>query len=52
MVIAAALDCMWAVAAGSVGDRLRSSAAVRRWLDRISGGTYLGLGVAAALSRR
>jgi threonine/homoserine/homoserine lactone efflux protein len=50
--IAAVLDCTWAVAAGSVGDRLRRSISVRRWLDRISGGAYLGLGVAAALSRR
>jgi threonine/homoserine/homoserine lactone efflux protein len=52
VAIAAALDCVWAVAAGSAGDRLRRRASARRWLDRISGGTYLGLGVAAALSRR
>ena len=52
VAVAAALDCSWAVAAGAVGDRLRRSVSVRRWLDRISGATYVGLGVAAALSRR
>jgi threonine/homoserine/homoserine lactone efflux protein len=52
VAVAATLDCLWALAAGAVGGRLRSSAGVGRWLDRVSGGTYLGLGVAAALSRR
>jgi threonine/homoserine/homoserine lactone efflux protein len=52
VAIATVLDCAWALAAGAVGERLRRSLAVRRWLDRISGGTYVGLGVAAALSRR
>jgi threonine/homoserine/homoserine lactone efflux protein len=52
VAVAATLDCLWALAAGSVGDRLRRSTAVRRRLDRISGGTFLGLGVVAALSRR
>jgi threonine/homoserine/homoserine lactone efflux protein len=52
VAVAATLDCLWALAAGSVGDRLRRSTSARRWLDRVSGGTYLGLGVIAALSRR
>ena len=52
IVIATALDCAWALGAGSVGDRLRRSVVVRRRLDRVSGVTYVGLGAAAALTRR
>jgi threonine/homoserine/homoserine lactone efflux protein len=52
LVIATVLDCAWALAAGTVGARLRRSVSVRRWLDRLSGGTYIGLGVAAAVARR
>ena len=52
VVVALVIDCAWGLAAGSLGDRLRSSARVRRWLDRISGATFIGLGAAAALSRR
>ncbi len=52
VAIAMALDCGWALAAGAVGERLRRSIGVRRWLDRVSGMTYVGLGAAAALSRR
>jgi threonine/homoserine/homoserine lactone efflux protein len=52
VAIATALDCAWALAASSLGDRLRSSVTVRRRLDRISGATYIGLGAAAALARR
>jgi threonine/homoserine/homoserine lactone efflux protein len=50
--IAAALDCAWAVAAGTVGNCLRDSETVRRRLDRVSGTAYVGLGVTAALARR
>jgi threonine/homoserine/homoserine lactone efflux protein len=50
--IAVALDCAWAVAAGTVGNGLRDSVAIRRWLNRVSGTTYVGLGVTAALARR
>lgn len=52
VAIALVLDCAWALAAGSVGERLRRSLRVRRWLDRLSGATFIGLGAAAALSRR
>lgn len=52
VVIATVIDCAWALAAGSVGERLRRSLAVRRWLDRLSGVTLIGLGAAAALARR
>ena len=52
VVVATVLDCVWALAAGAVGERLRRDIGVRRWLDRLSGITYVGLGAAAALSRR
>jgi threonine/homoserine/homoserine lactone efflux protein len=52
LVIATVLDCTWALAAGTLGTRLRRSVSVRRWLDRLSGGTYIGLGVGAAVARR
>ena len=52
VVVAIVLDCAWALAAGAVGERLRRDIGVRRWLDRLSGMTYVGLGAAAALSRR
>jgi threonine/homoserine/homoserine lactone efflux protein len=52
VAIATVLDCTWALAAGSVGDRLRRSVAVRRRLDRLSGGAFVGLGVVAAFARR
>jgi len=42
-------DTAYALVAGSLGDRLRQSASLRRLLDRISGGVYLALGAAAAL---
>lgn len=40
------------VTAGAVGGRLRRSAAARRVLDRLSGASFVGLGMVAALSRR
>lgn len=52
IAIATVIDCVWALAAGSLGQGLRRSPRVRRWLDGISGATFLGLGAAAALSRR
>jgi threonine/homoserine/homoserine lactone efflux protein len=52
VLVAALLDCTWALAAGSLGERLRRSLRVRRWLDRGSGVTFIGLGAVAALSRR
>jgi len=52
VTIATALDLAWAVAAGSAGERLRRSLRARRWLDRLSGATFVGLGAVAALSRR
>jgi threonine/homoserine/homoserine lactone efflux protein len=42
-------DGLWALAAGSAGARVRRNPAVRRWLDRTSGGVHVGLGMAAAL---
>ncbi len=52
VAVATAIDFAWALAAGSVGERLRRSLRVRLWLDRASGATLIGLGAAAALSRR
>jgi threonine/homoserine/homoserine lactone efflux protein len=43
-------DGAYAFAAGTLGDRLRESPAVRRWVDRFSGGIYLGLGALTAFS--
>jgi threonine/homoserine/homoserine lactone efflux protein len=50
--VAVISDGFYAVLAGSLGDRLRRSAAVRRRLDRISGAVYIGLGATAALAGR
>lgn len=44
-------DGLYALAAGAVGERLRRSARMRRWLDRLTGCVYLGLGVFTALAR-
>jgi threonine/homoserine/homoserine lactone efflux protein len=43
-------DGTYAFAAGVLGDRLRESPPVRRWVDRFSGGIYLGLGALTAFS--
>ena len=51
VALACASDSAYAVAAGSVGERLRRSEAVQRSVDRISGGVYLLLAAAAGLSR-
>ena len=52
LVIAVLSDGLYALAAGVVGDRLRGSPRLRRTLDRAGGGMLVGLGAAAALSRR
>ncbi len=52
ILVATTLDCAWALAAGSLGARLRRSRRTRRWLDSVSGVTLVGLGAAAALTRR
>jgi len=52
VAIAAAIDCAWALAAGSLGVLVRGSDRFRRWMDRVSGVTFLGMGAAAALARR
>jgi threonine/homoserine/homoserine lactone efflux protein len=44
-------DGAYALAAGAIGDRLRRSARVRRWLDRLSGGVHIALGTFAALAK-
>jgi threonine/homoserine/homoserine lactone efflux protein len=49
VAVAALSDGAYALIAGSLGDRLCASPAVRRRLDRLSGGVYLALGAAAAL---
>ena len=50
VVLALLSDGAYAVLAGTLGDRLRRSRAVRRRLDRMSGGIYVGLGTVAALT--
>ena len=50
IALAVLSDGVYALLAGGLGDHLRSSGAHRRLLDRISGGVYLALGAAAALS--
>ena len=43
-------DGTYALLAARAGNRLRSAAAARRRLERISGGVFVGLGVVAALA--
>jgi threonine/homoserine/homoserine lactone efflux protein len=43
-------DGTYALLAAGAGNKLRSATAVRRRLDRISGGVFVGLGVFAALA--
>jgi threonine/homoserine/homoserine lactone efflux protein len=50
IALAVLSDSAYALVAGGVGERLRRSAAVRRWLDRVSGAVYVALGAAAAAS--
>jgi threonine/homoserine/homoserine lactone efflux protein len=42
-------DSMWAVAAGTVADRLRGSVAIRRVQRWLGGGVLVGLGILAAV---
>jgi len=48
IVLAILSDGAYALAAGTLGERLRRSVAVRRRLDRVSGLIYVGLGAMAA----
>lgn len=50
VAIALISDGLYALAAGTLADRLRRSAAIRRRLDRASGGIMIGLGAVAALT--
>ena len=50
VVLAVLSDSVYALAAGSLGDRWRSSARHRRRMSRTQGGVYVGLGAVAALS--
>jgi threonine/homoserine/homoserine lactone efflux protein len=50
VVLAVLSDSVYASAAGSLGDRWRSSARCRRRMSRTQGGVYVGLGAVAALS--
>jgi threonine/homoserine/homoserine lactone efflux protein len=51
MALGLLTDSTYAVAAGSIGDRLRRSVRVRRALDRVSGGVHIALGAMAALAK-
>lgn len=51
IVLGVLSDGTYALAAGAIGDRLRRSATVRRWLDRVSGGIHIALGTFAALAK-
>ncbi len=48
--LAVVSDGVYALAAGSIGGRWRSSARYRRTMSRTQGGVYVGLGAVAALS--
>jgi threonine/homoserine/homoserine lactone efflux protein len=50
VALACLSDGAYALLAAGAGRRLRSTRAARRWIDRASGGVYLLLGSAAALS--
>jgi len=52
VAVAMLSDGAYALVAGTAGDWLRGSARVRRWLSRLSGAVFVGLGVTAALSGR
>ena len=49
-LLAVLSDGAYVLLAGAVGGWLRSGRRARRWLARLSGGVYIGLGVSAALS--
>ncbi len=50
ITVAAVSDSAYAVLAGGIGERLRTSVRARRALDRLSGGVYVALGASAALT--
>jgi threonine/homoserine/homoserine lactone efflux protein len=50
VALAVVSDGIYAVLAAGAGRRLRATSGVQRWVDRLSGGVYLALGSAAALS--
>jgi threonine/homoserine/homoserine lactone efflux protein len=50
VTIAFVSDGLYALVGGSVAERIRRSPAVRRRLDRASGGVLIGLGAVAALT--
>jgi threonine/homoserine/homoserine lactone efflux protein len=50
VVIALVSDSIWAIGAGTAGERLRRSVRFARAERFVSGGALLGLGVVAAVS--
>ena len=52
IAIAVISDGAYAVAAGTLGERVRRSAVANRWVDRAAGGALISLGGLAALSKR
>ena len=52
IAIAVLSDGAYAVVAGTLGERVRHSAVANRWVDRAAGGTLIGLGGLAALSKK
>jgi threonine/homoserine/homoserine lactone efflux protein len=50
IAIAVVSDGAYALLAGTLGERIRSSALANRWVDRAAGGTLVALGGLAALS--
>jgi threonine/homoserine/homoserine lactone efflux protein len=52
IAIAVISDGAYAVVAGTLGERIRSSALANRWVDRAAGGSLIALGGLAAVSKR
>lgn len=52
IAIAVISDGAYAVVAGTLGERFRRSPVANRWVDRAAGGTLIGLGGLAALSKK
>jgi threonine/homoserine/homoserine lactone efflux protein len=52
MVLGIMSDCMFAIAAGSVGDFLRRNRRLLRFQRWSAGASFIGLGVTAALATR
>lgn len=49
-LLAVLSDSAYVLLAGAIGGRLRSGLRAGRWLAKLSGGVYIGLGLGAALS--